>query len=217
MQSNKRLPRAVREQQMLDAAVRVFAQLGFHGANMDEIAELSGVSKPMVYAYLGTKEELFLAGIRRESQTLLTSLAAAVEPGLTPDEQLWRGLKGFFGYVGEHRDGWRVIYRRARSQQPFAAEVSALRRNVLDAISKRISSMIENAAVGLDGDGQGRQPGPEDVTTMAVSLVGASESLADWLVEHPESDPEAAASCLMNLVWMGAERLIGGQPWHPVD
>jgi AcrR family transcriptional regulator len=56
-----RVPRALREQQMLDAAVKVFSRRGFHAANMDEIAERSGVSKPMVYAYHGTKEELFVA------------------------------------------------------------------------------------------------------------------------------------------------------------
>ncbi|MFD6734770.1 TetR/AcrR family transcriptional regulator, partial [Micromonospora aurantiaca] len=54
----KRLPRAVREQQMLDAAVKVFSRRGFHAASMDEIADDAGISKPMVYAYLGTKEEL---------------------------------------------------------------------------------------------------------------------------------------------------------------
>ncbi len=55
--SIKRLPRAVREQQMLDAAVKVFARRGFHAASMDEIAEVAGISKPMVYAYLGTKDD----------------------------------------------------------------------------------------------------------------------------------------------------------------
>ena len=52
----KRLPRAVREQQMLDAAVQVFSRRGFHAAGMDEIAELAGISKPMVYAYLGPRK-----------------------------------------------------------------------------------------------------------------------------------------------------------------
>lgn len=63
----KRLPRAVREQQMLDAAVKVFSRRGFHAASMDEIAEDAGISKPMVYAYLGTKEELFVACLHRRA------------------------------------------------------------------------------------------------------------------------------------------------------
>ena len=53
----KRLPREVREKQILDAAVRVFSEHGYHNASMDEISEVAGISKPMLYAYLGSKEE----------------------------------------------------------------------------------------------------------------------------------------------------------------
>ncbi len=52
----KRLPRAVRERQMLDSAVRVFSRRGYHAASMDEIAEDAGISKPMVYAYLAPRK-----------------------------------------------------------------------------------------------------------------------------------------------------------------
>ena len=44
----KRLPRAVRERQIMDAAVDVFSRLGFHAASMDEISEVAGISKPML-------------------------------------------------------------------------------------------------------------------------------------------------------------------------
>ena len=76
----KRLPRAVREQQMLDAAVKVFSRRGFHAASMDEIAEDAGISKPMVYAYLGTKEELFVACLHREGTRLIEAIAGAAAP-----------------------------------------------------------------------------------------------------------------------------------------
>jgi AcrR family transcriptional regulator len=58
-QRSRRLPREVRERQILDAAVEVFSTHGYHAASMDEIAETAGVSKPMVYTYLGAKEDLF--------------------------------------------------------------------------------------------------------------------------------------------------------------
>ena len=61
----KRLPRAVREQQMLDAAVKVFSQNGFRETSMDAIAAEAQISKPMLYLYYGSKEELFSACIAR--------------------------------------------------------------------------------------------------------------------------------------------------------
>ncbi|GAB3948945.1 hypothetical protein GCM10027614_46930 [Micromonospora vulcania] len=80
----KRLPRAVREQQMLDAAVKVFSRRGFHAASMDEIAEDAGISKPMVYAYLGTKEELFVACLHREGTRMMQAIAGAAAPTCRP-------------------------------------------------------------------------------------------------------------------------------------
>src|ERR1700712_296552 len=82
---------AVREQQMMDAAVRTFGQRGYRAASMDEIAELAGVSKPLVYLYLNSKEELFTACIRREARTLVDAVQAGVEPGESAGRQLGAG------------------------------------------------------------------------------------------------------------------------------
>ncbi len=88
-----RMPRAVREQQMLDAAVRIFGRRGYMAASMDEIAELAGVSKPLVYLYLNSKEDLFSACIRREAIALTEAVRAGVRPELPADRQLWEGLR----------------------------------------------------------------------------------------------------------------------------
>jgi AcrR family transcriptional regulator len=206
----KRLPRAVREQQMLDAAVAVFSAAGFHDASMDEIAARAGISKPMVYAYLGSKEELFLACLHREGTRLMEAVASAVAPAdappLPPDEQLWRGLRAFFAFVGAHRDGWRVLYRQARGTEPFVAELAAMRARMVDVVSALLSRVIA---------GSGRSPRPVDVTAMAYALVGAGESLADWAVDHSEEPPETTATRLMNFVWLGAGELLGGAVWRP--
>jgi AcrR family transcriptional regulator len=222
--SKKRLPRAVREQQMLDAAVAVFSRSGFHAASMDEIAARAGISKPMDYAYLGTKEELFIACLHREGTRLMEAIVSAVVPpaptghasvpgtgtphggSLPPDEQLWRGLRAFFTFVGDHRDGWSVLYRQARGQAPFAAELAAMRARMVDVVSGLLTRVI---AAG------GRQPRPADVMAMAYALVGAGESLADWVVDHVEESPEVTATRLMNFVWLGAGELLRGATWRP--
>ena len=60
------MPRAVREQQMLDAAVQMFSVNGYHETSMDAIAAQAEISKPMLYLYYGSKEELFGACLDRE-------------------------------------------------------------------------------------------------------------------------------------------------------
>ncbi len=88
---SKRMPRAVRERQMMDAAVQTFGQRGYRAASMDEIAELAGVSKPLVYLYLHSKEDLFSACIRREAEALVAAVRAGVDPELPPTANSGRG------------------------------------------------------------------------------------------------------------------------------
>ncbi|MFG3422852.1 TetR/AcrR family transcriptional regulator [Micromonospora sp. NPDC047730] len=202
----KRLPRAVREQQMLDAAVKVFSRRGFHAASMDEIAEDAGISKPMVYAYLGTKEELFVACLHREGARMMQAIAGAAAPELSADERLWRGLRAFFGFVGAHRDGWAVLYRQARGEQPFAGELAGMRARLVEVVA----GMLDHALRA-----EGREAGETDLEVVAYALVGATESLADWLADHPEADPEKTATRMMNVAWLGAGQLLRGATWRP--
>ncbi|MEU5911012.1 TetR/AcrR family transcriptional regulator [Micromonospora sp. NPDC047527] len=202
----KRLPRAVREQQMLDAAVKVFSKRGFHAASMDEIAEDAGISKPMVYAYLGTKEELFVACLHREGTRMMQAIAGAAAPDLPADVRLWRGLKAFFGFVGAHRDGWAVLYRQARGEQPFAGELAAMRARLVEVVA----GMLDHALRA-----EGREVSAVDLEVVAYALVGATESLADWLADHPDADPEKTATRMMNVAWLGAGQLLHGVTWHP--
>src|ERR1700745_637637 len=81
----KRLPRAVREQQMLDAAVEMFSINGYHETSMDVIAAKAEISKPMLYLYYGSKEELFGACLDREMTRFIEAVRADIS--LTRDGQ----------------------------------------------------------------------------------------------------------------------------------
>src|SRR5215217_70452 len=73
-----RTPRAVREAQMVAAAERLFSERGYHGVSMDEIAAASGITKPMLYEYFGSKEGLFLACMERARGQLFEAIGSAV-------------------------------------------------------------------------------------------------------------------------------------------
>ncbi|UQA94625.1 TetR/AcrR family transcriptional regulator [Streptomyces halobius] len=215
---SKRVPRAVREQQMMDAAVLTFARRGYRAASMDEIAEVAGVSKPLVYLYLNSKDELFSAVIRRESEALVAAVTAAVEPGAPADRQLWSGLKGFFAHTTENPDGWAVLHQQARTQgEPFAREVAAMRAEIMTFVTALIGAAAKEA--GCDGELADRE-----VSALAHALVGAAESLAEWVNtgtdegtsgERERPAPRDTAATLMNFAWAGLGRLIGGGRWSP--
>lgn len=215
---SKRVPRAVREQQMLDAAVLTFARRGYRAASMDEIAQVAGVSKPLVYLYLNSKEELFNAVIQRERAALVAALTAAVEPGEAADRQLWSGLKGFFAHTAENPDGWAVLHQQARTHgEPFALEVAAMRAEIVVFLTDLIGAAAKEA--GCAGELAERE-----VAGLAHALVGAAESLAEWASLRTDEGPAGervhptakdAAATMMNFAWTGLGRLMGGERWAP--
>ncbi|MCT9089136.1 TetR/AcrR family transcriptional regulator [Streptomyces sp. ASQP_92] len=203
------MPRAVRERQMLDAAVVTFGRRGYRAASMDEIAERAGVSKPLVYLYLNSKEDLFTACIRREAQALVAAVRDGVEPGLTADGQLWSGLRAFFTHTAEHPDAWSVLHRQARTHgEPFAREVSLMREEIV----AFVTTLIHAAAQEAHG---ATELAERDVTGLAQALVGAAESLAGWANEADSVTAKEAAATLMNFAWAGLGNLMRGDRWSP--
>lgn len=207
----KRMPRAVREQQMLDAAVETFGRRGYMAASMDEIAELAGVSKPLVYLYLNSKEDLFTACIRREAEALVRAVRAGVRTDLPADRQLWEGLRAFFAHTAEHPHAWSVLHLQARTHgEPFAAEVAAMREEIVAFVTQLIVVAAREAH---------RDPDlPErEVAGLAEALVGAAESLAAWANATAGVTSRQAAATLMNFAWSGLGNLMDGRPWPPPE
>src|SRR6202034_4441911 len=124
---------------ILEVAGQVFARDGYHAASMDDIASGAEVSKPMVYAYFGSKERLYLAYIERTGGELLQRLmAAAAADGDAPMERLDARVTEFFKFVDQHRDGWRVLFAEAASSRPVADEVAELRGRIAALIRRML-------------------------------------------------------------------------------
>ena len=120
---SKRLPRAVREQQMLDAAVQMFSMNGYHETSMDSIASAAQISKPMLYLYYGSKEELFGACLDRELTRFLETVRAGIDFQQSPKDLLRNTIRSFLRYIDANRASWIVMYTQATSSQAFASTV----------------------------------------------------------------------------------------------
>ncbi|QDQ98494.1 TetR/AcrR family transcriptional regulator [Tomitella fengzijianii] len=186
----KRLPRAVREQQMLDSAIAVLAEYGYHGTSMDAIAKHAEISKPMLYLYYGSKEELFEACLDRESKRFIAAITERAAPAAGPRETLEFTLRAVLEFVGEHRNAWRVMVREAASSGTFADEINANR-----------AKLVELTA-GLLKAGTTEWHDDAEFELMAVALVGAGEAVANRLVES-DIDVENAIAIVTGLAWRG--------------
>lgn len=215
---------------MLDAAVEIFSARGYHGASMDEIAERAGASKPLLYMYLGSKEETFRACIAREAGRLAGTITAATAGdtadtagGAVPDpaHRLWRGLTAFFQFVAEHRSSWMVLYQQARTRGDAVAEqLAQVRQDIIGTVTGLVAEDMAARAAGTALWAAGRPAAADaarhrEAAAIAHSLVGAADAMAEWALAHPDEAPEATARRLMNIVWIGLERRAAGERFRP--
>ncbi|WP_433558442.1 TetR/AcrR family transcriptional regulator [Pseudonocardia xinjiangensis] len=189
----RRVSRAERERQILDAAVAVFGERGYQAASMDMVAERVGVTKPVLYAHFGSKEGLLLACIARARAELLevTTTAAAAADG--PEEMLRRGTLAFFAYLEQREPAWTFLY----SESTVAGDaLEGIRAQQTDFIATLL------AAQAPDAD-------PQRLTGWAQVIVGACERLALWRGNARSVTSEQATEYLMDLVWTGLAAMGG--------
>jgi len=156
---------------------------------MDRIAELAGLSKPMLYAYFGSKEGLYSAYIEVTGRELVQRLARADRSQVPRVARLREPISEFLTFVAEHRDGWNVLFHEVTASRPLVELVAELRAQVVDEVRRMLEA------------GTGSWPGllPPASDGVAHAIVGAGESLANWWLEHPEVTREQVTDWYVGL------------------
>ena len=206
LMARRRLPRAEREPQMVDAALALFTERGFDDVPMDEIAARVGVTKPMLYSYFGSKEGLYLACIERAVRPMIEEMRAATVAEDEPDRRLWAGIRAFLGWVEDHREVWARFFLQAsaRGGAP-AARVEEMARELGASLTELFVGTAAAAGVATTAE----------VEAQALCLYGATEAMGRWWLDHPEVPRDLVALRLMNFAWRGLENLIDGRLWLP--
>jgi AcrR family transcriptional regulator len=203
-----RIPRPVREQQMLAAASTLFGNHGYHGVSMDQIAETVGVSKPMLYAYFDSKEGLCAACLRRAGSDAINAIGTSYEVGHTLEQALWSGFLAFFEFVRRDTESWRLIRSQASYDVGVFQEMVGEIRNELLAAIQELERIASRETAG--------DPFADERTRVAASsaLLGAASALADrWMLDGFDSPAEDCASELMNFFWIGIRSMADGEVW----
>jgi AcrR family transcriptional regulator len=184
------VPRAVREQQLLELAEALFAERGYAGASMDELARRAGVTKPVVYELFRSKEGLFGACVDRTIERLATEIAAAVRAEDEPEARLRAGGLAFIRFAA----GNRVAFDLMSMGGSFSENARAVRESQAELVREL---MAEMAAEGTD---------PRELDVAAHAVNAAYEGVAHWMWAHPDVDIERIADWIADLLIPGLRR-----------
>jgi AcrR family transcriptional regulator len=195
-----RVPAAVRERQVLAIAEELFAEKGYEGTSMAEVARRAGVSKPVVYGLVRSKEELFRRCFEHASEELATEVAAAAEahPDDVP-ELLRDSALAFFHFIRAHGRAWESLF-----SLDAAGRTGTHLSEIRERQARFAASLLREAAAR-----EGVELAADRAEAAAHGLNGVYEALAHWWRGHPEIAPDTLADWLVELSLPGIEALTG--------
>ena len=156
MRETREQRRARTRDELLEAATRVFAAKGFHGASVDDVAADAGYTTGAVYSNFVGKEDLFLSAFEHQIARHAREVGEAVaERGTAGAAEQWMAFLGaspemFLLFVEYWAYAVRDPKRRAAFSERFAAfrETTArlLGRNGSDALAPAVNALVYGVA-----------------------------------------------------------------------
>jgi AcrR family transcriptional regulator len=163
----------------------------------------------MLYAYFGSKEELYMAALRHAGDQLRHEIKSAFEPEDPAERRLWQGILAYLDVVEAHPEWW-LMAREAVLRGGPPAEIA---REVNQEVIRMIGGEMADAARESGAGGTAL----EALDMLGTTFAGACEAACYWWLQHPEVPKGTIAMQLMNLVWMGFGDLLEGELWIPEE
>ncbi len=148
-----------RRDQLLDAALGIALDRGFHAVTIDGVARAAGVTRPVVYGLFDDRAALLTALMDRSEQRALAQLApvlpAVPDPGddVAPNALLVSSLTAYWTAVSQDPDTWRAVLLPPEGAPPELGDrLAAQHRVVLAALRELVTWGLEQVGQDLDPD-----------------------------------------------------------------
>ena len=184
-----------RREQLLDVSRKLFAEKGFDGTSVEEIAARAQVSKPGVYEHFGGKEGIYAVVVDRETTALTQALIGALEQGGHPQMLVERTALALLDYIESSTDGFRILVRDspvAQATGTFSSLIGDVAMQVEHLLAEQFTKR------GLD---------PRTAPIYAQMLVGMVALTGQYWLDARNPRKDEVAAHLVNLAWNGLSGL----------
>ncbi len=188
-----------RREQLIDVGRKLFAEKGFEGTSVEEIATAAGVSKPVIYEHFGGKEGLYAVVVDREIQALLSTITSALSNGGNSRALLECAALALLDYIESSTDGFRILVRDSPPGQATGTFASLI---------SDVATQVEHI---LAAEFKRRQLDPKMAPLYAQMLVGMVAIPGGWWLDSRKFKKHDVAAHLVNLAWNG----LAGMESHP--
>ncbi len=186
-----RMTASQRREQLLDVSRQIFAEKGFEGTSVEEIAARAQVSKPVVYEHFGGKEGIYAVVVDREIQALTGALIGALDKGGHPKVLVERTALALLDYIESSTDGFRILVRDspvAQSTGTFSSLIGDVAMQVEHLLAEQFTK---------------RRLDPRTAPIYAQMLVGMVALTGQYWLDARNPKKTDVAAHLVNLAWNG--------------
>ncbi|WP_245816452.1 TetR/AcrR family transcriptional regulator [Lentzea albidocapillata] len=169
-QNVRRMPRAQRREQILDAATRAFARTGYVATGLDGVTAEAGVTSVLLYRHFDSKADLYRAVLDRAC----ARLEATVGSGDFDEGSISALLRA----AAEDPDGFRLLFRHAVREPEFRDVVDGMQAMSAEVTRRELAAVIPE--------------GPWLDWAVQIVPTATLESVIAWL-DAGQPDPDRAA------------------------
>ena len=205
MSTKKRLPAAERREIIERHATEVFAERGYHGAGMEEIARRSGVTPPVVYDHFDSKLDLHRRLLERTRDELLAMWSEHLGGDEPAEVRIPRAIDAWARYVEGHPYAARMFFQETTGDP----EARAVHQQVQAQARAALGALLGDEPGAANIAGADREALEMAAEVMRAGLTG----LAIWWIDHPEVPRERIVETAVNAIWIGFERVRSGERW----
>lgn len=204
--TRKRLSAAQRRETIEVAATALFAERGYQGASIDEIARRSGVTPPVVYDHFASKQDLYRRLLERHFSELRQVWREHFAGEDSPAQRVSRSFDAWFAYIEAHPFAGRMLFRDTTGDPK------------IEVMHQEVAASSRAAIMALFASDPGAEkviePEAEEGLEMAwIVMRGVLQGLAMWWYEHPKVPRERVVATAMNALWIGWERAQADEAW----
>ncbi|MFF0306832.1 TetR family transcriptional regulator [Streptosporangium sp. NPDC004379] len=190
----RRMSGKERREQLIQISRSLFAEKGFDGTSVEEIAATANVSKPVVYEHFGGKEGVYAVVVDREMDKLLGMVTEALSASHALIK-LERAALALLAYVEENSEGFRILIRDSH-----AASGTGTFASLINDIASQVEDVMVDEFVRRGYE-------PKHAPMYAQMLVGMVALTGQWWLDVRRPPREEVAAHLVNLAWNGLKGL----------
>jgi AcrR family transcriptional regulator len=130
-----KLPRAQRREQIIAAAVPMFARSGHAGTSLDDVAAAAGISRMIIYRHFESKDDLYRAAIQRASGDLASAVGGELTEGSVRDLVNW---------ASADPAAFRLLFHQAAREPQFQQDIDELRGEMAEEVRRALTGVADD-------------------------------------------------------------------------